>query len=354
MTEKGIHTFGALALVILLALPSPHSELARAIRKAQKRESLRQKELVCAISLGKGLKESYKFGLNYEVAHDFAVNSESEMEIRILADSVDFTDSIRRGVYDIAVVKESRVDTLDGLARSFCFDGEHVWVLSDKMASALPDVNRWLSHECAASEEFATLKELFALNYSPFKRAESGRKSRIISPYDDIIKRCSKEIGWDWRLLAALIYTESKFTINNVSARGAIGLMQVMPATGKKFGAENLMDPDENIEAGTAMIRKLQSYYPAESFSHDERINFTLAAFNAGSGRIGDCRRFAAKHGKDNTRWSNIVEVLPKMREDEVLDDDDIRCGKFNGKETVAYVNGVLGVYSAYCIICPN
>lgn len=354
MTEKRIHRLGAVALSLLLVLPVPLSERARANRKSQKRGSLREKELVCGISLGKGLKESYKFGLNYEVARDFARNAGSTMEIRILADSVNFRDSAAGGRYDILVVKKTCADSLDGLVHSFPFDGEHVWLLRPEMASALPEVNSWLSHECAASEEFATLKDLFALNYSPFKRAEAGRKSRIISPYDDTIKRCSREIGWDWRLLAALIYTESKFTINNVSARGAVGLMQVMPATGRKFGVENLMDPDENIEAGTAMLRKLQSYFPSESFSQEERVKFTLAAFNAGSGRIADCRRFAAKKGRDNTKWNNIVEVIPMMREDEILDDDDIRCGKFNGRETIAYVNGVLGVYGAYCSICPN
>lgn len=354
MMKKRAYQLGAVALTLFLVLPSPHSERARYIRKSQKRENLREKELVCGISLGKGLKESYKFGLNYEIARDFAKGSGSSIEIRILADSVNFRDSAQNGTYDFIVVKKACADSLDGLTHSFCYDGEHVWVLGKKASPALPDINRWLSHECAASEEFAAVKELFSLNYSPFKRAESGKKSRIISPYDDVIKRCSKEIGWDWRLVAALIYTESKFTINNISSRGAVGLMQVMPYAGRKFGAENLMDPDENIEAGTAIIRKLQNYFPAEEFTKEERINFTLAAFNAGCGRITDCRRFAAKRGKDNTKWNNVVEVIPYMKEDGILDDDEIRCGKFNGKQTIAYVRNVLGAYDAYRSICPD
>ena len=75
-----------------------------------------------------------------------------------------------------------------------------------------------------------------------YKRAAKGVTSDRVSPYDELIKKYAKELGWDWRMLAAVVYQESKFSINSVSHRGAVGLMQVMPQTGLYYGVEDLTD----------------------------------------------------------------------------------------------------------------
>ena len=88
--------------------------------------------------------------------------------------------------------------------------------------------------------------------------------------------------------------------------------------------------------------------------SEQERIRFTLAAYNAGEGRIKDCRSLARANRLDENTWSDIVKVIPMMSDDSILDDENVKLGKFKGTETIAYVDNVLALYDAICQICPR
>jgi dTDP-D-glucose 4,6-dehydratase len=94
--------------------------------------------------------------------------------------------------------------------------------------------------------------------------------------------------------------------------------------------------------------------YGLTKLEGEELIKFTLAAYNAGEGRIIDCRNLAASRELDSTRWEEIVKVIPLMREDSILDDESVKLGKFQGHETIAYVDHVFSHYSAFCEICPS
>ena len=87
---------------------------------------------------------------------------------------------------------------------------------------------------------------------------------------------------------------------------------------------------------------------------HEELIKFTLAAYNAGEGRIMDCRNFAESQGVDNTRWDEVVKVIPMMREDSILQEESVKLGKFQGHETIDYITSVMSHYQAICQICPS
>ena len=90
-----------------------------------------------------------------------------------------------------------------------------------------------------------------------------------------------------------------------------------------------------------------------KGLSQEELIRFTLASYNAGEGRIIDCRNLAAAQGLDNRVWANIVTVIPMMREDAILQDESVKLGKFQGHETIAYIESVQSLYNAICTICP-
>ena len=98
-----------------------------------------------------------------------------------------------------------------------------------------------------------------------------------ISQYDAIIKNNVESLGWDWRLLSSQIFQESRFQPNENSWAGAGGLMQIMPATAKDLGVNDITNPSENIRGGTQYLAQLR-----ENFSNVEdsiqRIKFTLAA----------------------------------------------------------------------------
>ena len=93
--------------------------------------------------------------------------------------------------------------------------------------------------------------------------------------------------------------------------------------------------------------------FEGKGFSQEEIIRFTLAAYNAGEGRIMDCRNLAEAQGLDNRVWDNIVKVIPLMREDSILEDETVKLGKFQGHETIAYIESVQSIYKAICTICP-
>ena len=129
--------------------------------------------------------------------------------------------------------------------------------------------------------------------------------------------------------------------------------MQIMPQTGKYYGAEDLLDPDQNIEAGVKHLKRLQNLLKDSGMESMELVKFTLASYNAGEGRIADCRNFAAEKGYDKNNWSEIERIIPLMREDSILSEPSVKLGKFQGHETIAYIDNIFKIYAAICSVCP-
>lgn len=171
-----------------------------------------------------------------------------------------------------------------------------------------------------------------------------------ISPYDNLFRRYAPDIEWDWRLLAALVYHESRFDPDTESHKGAAGLMQLMPRTAGQFGLDtaNTADPEANIAAGVRYIAYLQAMYRHIPYQV-ERTKFVLASYNAGPGHIQDAMRLAAKHGYNPHVWYDNVEYFLSRKSDPVFYRDSVvRYGHFNSRTTQTYVNNVLGTYHAY------
>jgi membrane-bound lytic murein transglycosylase F len=176
-----------------------------------------------------------------------------------------------------------------------------------------------------------------------------------VSPWDDLIKQYSESIKWDWRLLASLIYQESRFMPDVKSRVGAYGLMQIMPETGRHFGIDSSASPQNNIKAGAKYINWLHSIFDPKIPDTDERTKFILAAYNAGPGHVLDAMKLAEKNGKDPQKWDDNVAVwLLKKSEHQYYTDIVVKNGYFKGKESVAFVNQVLNRYEHYKNILPD
>lgn len=172
----------------------------------------------------------------------------------------------------------------------------------------------------------------------------------VISVYDGLFRRYANLCDWDWRLLAAQAYQESAFDPDAVSWMGAQGLMQLMPSTAKMMGVNQseVFNPESNIRGATKLIKQLNTHYSSISRS-EERINFILAAYNAGSGHVDDARRLAEKNGKNPNIWSgNVDEYVLKMRLPEYYNDPLVRHGYFNGNETYNYVVNIRNRWNEY------
>jgi len=169
-----------------------------------------------------------------------------------------------------------------------------------------------------------------------------------LSRYDEIIQANAKLLGWDWRLLASVVYQESKFIADGESWAGARGLMQLMPATAKRFGATSLDDPNQSIRAGVNYLKYLDKYWMRRITDDQERLRFVLASYNAGLAHILDARKLCRKYGKDQTRWEDVEFFLLKKSEPEYYRDPLVVAGYCKCEEPVNYVREVLERYEEY------
>ncbi|HET8734706.1 MAG TPA: lytic transglycosylase F [Anaeromyxobacteraceae bacterium] len=148
------------------------------------------------------------------------------------------------------------------------------------------------------------------------------------------MQEASRQHGFDWLLIAALAFQESRLDPKARNASGAVGLLQVLPETGKWLGYPDVHPVRENVLAGTAYLALLRrDHFDDPDIELEDRIHFSLAAYNAGPGRIARLRRQAAARGLDPNVWFGNVE-LEAYRE--------------IGQETPRYVANIVRYYLAY------
>lgn len=226
-------------------------------------------------------------------------------------------------------------------------------VRKDGTDGLVNELNRWIAG-FKTTREYARLESKYFSGSRPASIAGSeyfatngGGK---VSPFDDIIKKCSESIGWDWRLVAALIYQESRFNPSVISPRGAYGLMQVMPATGEHFGLDVTHSVENNIRAGISYIRMLDDLFANWVSDPDERVKFILASYNAGHGHVIDAIKLAEKNGLDAGKWEDNVSLFLERKSDPVFYDDPVvRNGRLKqGVQVNAYVADILKRYEHY------
>ena len=183
------------------------------------------------------------------------------------------------------------------------------------------------------------------------KKINDNLRHGIISDYDNLFKKHATLINWDWRILAAQAWVESRFNPNAQSWAGATGLMQLMPRTARAYGlnANESTIPDKNIEAAVKSIKDLDKSLLKYVPDDNERLYFIIAAYNSGIGHIYDAIALARKYGKDPTKWfGNVEDAVLWKANPEYYNDDACRFGYFRGKQTVAYVKEVFRHYNIY------
>jgi membrane-bound lytic murein transglycosylase F len=169
-----------------------------------------------------------------------------------------------------------------------------------------------------------------------------------LSPYDDLIMDGARKLGWDWRLLAAMVYQESKFNPNGQSWAGARGLMQLMPETAKRFGASDPSDPRQSLYAGVNYLLYLDKYWAKRVPDEKEKLKFMLASYNAGLAHILDAKKLCGKYGKDATSWSDVEYFLLKKSDPEYYRDPLVSTGYCKCEEPVRYIRDVLARFEDY------
>lgn len=251
---------------------------------------------------------------------------------------------------NVAKLNQTYYPNID-VKTAISFPQNQAWAVNKNSPELLEALNEWIETMRGSALHAIIYKKYFndmkakQRSQSPYMSIQSGK----ISDYDKDIKKYSKAINWDWRLVASLIYQESRFNPNVKSWAGAFGLMQLMPRTAKRFGADKNSPPNVNIKAGTKFIKWLDKNLRDSIPNEQERVKFILASYNAGMGHILDARRLARANGKDPNVWEDNVDffILNKSNP-EYYDSELVRHGYLRGQETYNYVKEVMDRYEKY------
>lgn len=252
---------------------------------------------------------------------------------------------------NIARLSQAYYSNLD-IGTHISFPQKIAWAVNKGSNDFLNEVNTWIE-EFKTNLDYYVIYDRYYKHRSYYKTRRASKyyltKGGGISKYDDLLKEYADSISWDWKLLAALVFQESKFKFDVKSWAGAVGLMQLLPETGKAHGAKDLLDPEQNIRAGADYISWLDKYWSKSITENEERIKFILASYNIGFGHIEDARRLAEKNGANPNIWSeNVEEYLLKKSKPKYYNDEVVRNGYCNGKETYAYVKNVMQRFARY------
>ena len=221
------------------------------------------------------------------------------------------------------------------------------WVVREDQPKLLAELNRFIGKHYRGLHYNVTWNKYFAEpKFIGQYRAQRLEPGKPISPWDDLVRQHSTEQIRDWRLLVSQMYQESRFDPKAKSHAGALGLMQVMPRTAAQFGYSNLYEPETNIAASLAFIEWLNDRFP-DSLPLEERIYFSLAAYNAGHAHVHDARRLAQKLGKTPNKWfGNVEEAMLLLSRPEYY--RHARFGYVRGSEPVNYVRDIRERYIGY------
>jgi len=172
---------------------------------------------------------------------------------------------------------------------------------------------------------------------NPWVRQYLERKDMTkFSTYAPLFKKYGEKFGIDWILIAALSFQESRFDPKARSKYGAVGLMQVLPSTGKEMGISNIENPENNIHAGVKYLDFIRNrYFSDDDLPMHEQARFTIASYNAGPANIRRSRSTTEQMGYDSSKWFGNVEM---------------GAMKQVGPEPVQYVRNINKYYLSFLI----
>ncbi len=267
-------------------------------------------------------------------------------------ETFEIIDKVAKGEYDLTVadqyILKLEMMRRNDIAELFSIGPEerYCWVVrreSPKLKNAVDDFfkkeYKGVFYNTVFNRYFKNPKIMLEQNLV------SSDKVRI-SDYDPYIKKYSARYDVHWLLIASQIFQESRFNPRVVSSAGAIGLMQVEPATGLEMGFGDVKKDEDNIHAGIKYLYR-QKNKIREKIHEKDKLCFALASYNAGYGHVLDARRLAEKLELDPCRWfDNVEKCMLLLEKPEYA--KSAKYGYCRGSEPVKYVREILLRYKLY------
>ena len=198
-------------------------------------------------------------------------------------------------------------------------------------------VNVWIRKHGEGEAERNVVERRYLQSVKYVKNAAADAERQKLDAVIELFKKYGAQYKVDYLLMAAQGYQESTLDNRAKSAAGAIGVMQVMPATGKQMNVGDIRQIDSNIHAGVKYMRfMMDQYFKDEPMDTLNKGLMTFAAYNAGPGRLQQLRREAAARGLNPNVWFGNVERVASER---------------IGRETVTYVSNIFKYYIAYRLL---
>ena len=283
------------------------------------------------VAFNKKLRKSGKRPLQI-IAADENLETEDILEL-VNTGAVEFTVSdshianIWAGIFSNLVIRE------DLKLRA---GGEIAWMIRKNSPKLKASINKFLKNR----QKGTLLGNIYFKRYyeknSWIKNPLSVDRDKTLLKYKTILKKYADRYGFDWLLIAALAYQESRLDHTKKNKSGAIGLMQVLPSTGKdkNIGIRNVHLLENNVHAGVKYLAFLKKkYFSDPKIRPRDQVRFALAAYNAGPAKIRRARSKTKEMGLDPNRWFRNVELATL---------------KIVGQETVRYVSSINKYYVIY------
>ena len=225
------------------------------------------------------------------------------------------------------------------------------WAVRKNSPALLSKLNDWIEQKQSGTLFDRLYKKYFIDRRSYLERVQSQyltSQTGKLCAYDDLLKRYGAELNWDWRMLASQAFQESRFKPDARSWAGAVGLLQLMPATAQQFGVRNLLDPEENLQGAVKFLKWLAQYWHDRIPDEGERLKFILASYNCGAGHVDDAQRLTEKYGGNPQSWEDVSYWLLQKSTQQYSADPVVRFGFCRGLEPVNYVTYILERYNHY------
>lgn len=274
-----------------------------------------------------------------------ALQGEIKMNIAFVPDALedeDMMEMLSAGLLDIIVVDDWIANLWGQILPKVKLHPDIVlrkggkigWAIrkgSPKLAAELMDYYTQYYKKQGVFE--SGLKE-YMKNIKQIRNARAESDMKRFDQTIELFKKYGDKYAFDPLMLAAQGYQESKLNQNARSPSGAIGIMQVMPATGATLKVGNIRILEPNIHAGAKYMDQLMSnYFPDAKFSEAARPLFAFASYNAGPGNISRMREIAKQRGLDPNKWFNNVEIVVAEK---------------IGQQTTTYVRNIYKYYVSY------
>lgn len=304
------------------------------------------------------LYRGQEHGFEYELAREFALQLGVTLQVRTPPPGVALTQWLIEGKGDIA----AGVSVPDGnpSARVRYSDAYDVsarpeparigWAVRAEQVELLAAVNQY--HVWTKRSGLRKILYDKYFTTTRFLRSdESTVFSNRLSQYDSLIAQYAEQAGFDWRLIAALIFEESRFDPKRRSPRDAYGLMQVREVAAREVGVKDFYTLHGNLEAGTKYLQFLLQQFP--DGKTQDRLALALSGYLLGPSRVRAAQRLAHDLGYDPYCWKDSLEsVFPLLEDAEYY--RQINASFIPGGEAVQYVNAILERYELYTRYIPR